>query len=265
MLSTCCVKGLVLLSCGMKEVVVFVSVCVAGWLWQAVGERVMRLLGWLLVGCSMQGNSFCVFLRRCCWHIIWLRFLFWVVCGRADCVCRARFAGWFCGGAASWVRSRCKFIMILILMLEAMLTSMSWLSCWNLPRSFSCLLCFSGWDHLFVFLSTLRWQTSFPKLLSACIPFCSGWAQQQDPCSLSFMRHISSASGSSIYYAPVATNKQGSRKNLPTPRHVTILNQKWDIWRNKRGNKYFAQRIENKYIIVQYEIKCSSKQKDGCQ
>ena len=26
-----------------------------------------------------------------------------MVCGEGDCVCRARFAGWFCGGAASWV------------------------------------------------------------------------------------------------------------------------------------------------------------------
>jgi hypothetical protein len=29
--------------------------------------------------------------------------LFRGVCGKVDCVCRARFAGWFCGGAASWV------------------------------------------------------------------------------------------------------------------------------------------------------------------
>jgi hypothetical protein len=42
-------------------------------------------------------------LRRCCWLTIWLRFLFLVVCGKADCVCRARFAGWLCEGAASWV------------------------------------------------------------------------------------------------------------------------------------------------------------------
>ena len=26
-----------------------------------------------------------------------------MVCGGADCVCRARFTGWFCEGAASWV------------------------------------------------------------------------------------------------------------------------------------------------------------------
>jgi len=44
------VKGLVLLSCGMEEVVVCVSICVTGWLWQAVCERVVRLLGWILVG-----------------------------------------------------------------------------------------------------------------------------------------------------------------------------------------------------------------------
>ena len=26
-----------------------------------------------------------------------------MVCGGADCVCRARFTGWFCEGASSWV------------------------------------------------------------------------------------------------------------------------------------------------------------------
>jgi len=48
----CCVKGLVLLSCRMEEVVVCVNFCIAGRLWLAVCERVMRLMGWLLVGCS---------------------------------------------------------------------------------------------------------------------------------------------------------------------------------------------------------------------
>jgi len=46
----CCVEGLVL-SCEMEEAVVCVSICVAGRSWQAVCERVMRLLGWPLVGC----------------------------------------------------------------------------------------------------------------------------------------------------------------------------------------------------------------------
>jgi len=36
---------------------------------------------------------------RCCQHSVWLCFLFSV----ADCVCRGRSAGWFSGGAASWV------------------------------------------------------------------------------------------------------------------------------------------------------------------
>jgi hypothetical protein len=38
----------------------------------------MRLLGWLLIGCSVKGNKFCVL--RCCWLTIWLQFSFqWYV------------------------------------------------------------------------------------------------------------------------------------------------------------------------------------------
>ena len=40
---------------------------------------------------------------RCLWLTIWLHFLFFVVCGGADCVCRACFAGYFCEEATSWV------------------------------------------------------------------------------------------------------------------------------------------------------------------
>ena len=57
---------------------------------------------WSVVYWFSEGNKFCV-LRRCCWLTIWPLFLFLVVCGGADCVCRAHFVGWFCEGAASWV------------------------------------------------------------------------------------------------------------------------------------------------------------------
>ena len=55
-----------------------------------------------MVGYPIEGNKFWV-LRRCCWLTVWPCFLFLLVYGGADCVCHARFAGWFCGGAASWV------------------------------------------------------------------------------------------------------------------------------------------------------------------
>jgi hypothetical protein len=54
-------------------------------------------IGWLF----LRGISFACL--RCCWLDIWMCLLFLVVCRGADCVCHARFAGWLCGGAASWV------------------------------------------------------------------------------------------------------------------------------------------------------------------
>jgi hypothetical protein len=55
-------------------------------------------IGWLFCG----GSKLCV-RERCCWLTIWLRLPFLVVCGVADGVCCARYAGWFCEEATSWV------------------------------------------------------------------------------------------------------------------------------------------------------------------
>ena len=118
LLLNCCVKGLVLLPCGMEDVVVCISVCVVGWLWQAICERVMRLLGSVFAGCSLEGDKFCV-RGRCCWLTIWLRFLFLVVClpcmfcwlvlwgiGRLDSRCEFRQAsnGFSLGRVGGWYR-----------------------------------------------------------------------------------------------------------------------------------------------------------------
>ena len=96
MLLICCVEGLVM-SREMEEAVVCVSICVR--LWQAVCERVMRLLGWRLVGKSLEGNTICVL--RCCWLTIWQRSFFSGMLGSRLCL-PCTFCWWFCEGATSW-------------------------------------------------------------------------------------------------------------------------------------------------------------------
>ena len=85
--------------------------CVAWWLWLVICERVVRLFGWLFVGCSAGWITICeinatvsnIWVRGvCCWLSVWLRALF-LVPGRVSCVCRARFAGLSWERLANWL------------------------------------------------------------------------------------------------------------------------------------------------------------------
>jgi len=101
-----------ILICWVGGVIFCVNTCIAWWLWLVICERVVRLFGWLFVGCDSEGwITICEFKATvpmiwvrgvCCWLSVWLRVLF-LVPGRTSCVCRARFACWSWERVASWL------------------------------------------------------------------------------------------------------------------------------------------------------------------
>ena len=77
LLCTWKIIGSMVLICWVGGVIICVDACVAWWLWLVICERVVRLFGWLFVGCSVCWITFCEFNATV--SMIWVRGVF------ADC------------------------------------------------------------------------------------------------------------------------------------------------------------------------------------
>jgi len=83
--------GLLILICWVGGVIVCVGACIAWWMWLVICERVVRLYGWLFVGCCSEVwitiyefnvTVSMIWVRGvCCWLSVWL-LVFILVLGR---------------------------------------------------------------------------------------------------------------------------------------------------------------------------------------